>query len=125
MRWPRSASATYRWTTQATLVQLAVARGPSLTRFAWLSNGAACVTIGLKAGPRRFISFHVLVPGEWTVQRGHDLLELIEQDIRAALPLTTLFTHLEPLEDPRAFEDIGLDRPVNLGGIETDSTVAD
>ena len=78
-----------------------------------------------QAGARRFISFHVLVPGEWTVQRGHDLLELIEQDIRVALPLTTLFTHLEPLEDPRAFEDIGLDRHVNLGGIETDSSVAD
>jgi cation diffusion facilitator family transporter len=70
-----------------------------------------------QAGARRFVSFHVLVPGAWSVQRGHDLLELIEQDIRAALPLTTLFTHLEPLEDPRAFEDIGLDRP--------DSTVAD
>ena len=65
-----------------------------------------------QAGARRFVSFHVLVPGEWTVRRGHDLLELIEQDIRVALPLTTLFTHLEPVEDPRAFEDTGLDRPL-------------
>jgi cation diffusion facilitator family transporter len=65
-----------------------------------------------QAGARRFVSFHVLVPGEWTVQRGHDLLELIERDIRVALPLTTLFTHLEPVEDPRAFEDTGLDRPL-------------
>jgi cation diffusion facilitator family transporter len=63
-----------------------------------------------QAGRRRFVSLHVLVPGAWTVQRGHDLLEELEQDIRAALGTTTTFTHLEPLEDPRAFEDIGLDR---------------
>jgi divalent metal cation (Fe/Co/Zn/Cd) transporter len=74
------------------------------------SNGLPCARARRALG--RFVSFHVLVPGEWTVRRGHDLLELIEQDIRVAQPLTTLFTHLEPVEDPRAFEDTGLDRPV-------------
>ena len=62
------------------------------------------------AGARRFISLHVLVPGEWTVRRGHDLCEEIEMAIREALPDTTVFTHLEPLEDPIAWEDVGLDR---------------
>lgn len=38
-----------------------------------------------QAGVRPFISFHVLVPGEWTVQRGHDLVERLERDIRAAV----------------------------------------
>ena len=28
-----------------------------------------------QAGSRRFVSMHVLVPGAWTVQRGHDLVE--------------------------------------------------
>ncbi len=37
-----------------------------------------------EAGPRRFISFHVLVPGDWSVQHGHDVLEQIEHDVRAA-----------------------------------------
>ncbi len=62
------------------------------------------------AGSRSFVSFHVLVPGEWTVQRGHDLLEQIERDIRAALPSATVFTHLEPIGDPAAWQDISLDR---------------
>jgi cation diffusion facilitator family transporter len=62
------------------------------------------------AGRRSFISFHALVPGSWSVQRGHDMLENIERDIRAALPGATVFTHLEPLEDPVAWQDLSLDR---------------
>jgi cation diffusion facilitator family transporter len=62
------------------------------------------------AGPRRFVAVHILVPGNWTVQRGHQLLEAIEAEIRAALPATTLFTHLEALEDPASFDDTALDR---------------
>ncbi len=64
-----------------------------------------------QAGARRFISFHVLVPGKWTVQRGHQLLEQIEAEIRQALPNATVFTHLEPIEDPVSQQDTGLDRP--------------
>jgi len=63
-----------------------------------------------QSGFRRFVSFHVLVPGEWTVQRGHELLERIEADVRAALPGATVFTHLESLDDPAAWDDTGLDR---------------
>jgi len=63
-----------------------------------------------QAGARRFVSMHVLVPGEWTVRQGHDLLEQIEQDIRAAIPNATVLTHLEALEDPAAWQDEGLDR---------------
>jgi cation diffusion facilitator family transporter len=62
------------------------------------------------AGARRFVSVHILVPGSWTVQRGHQLLESIEHDIRAALPSTTVFTHLESLDDPASFADTTLDR---------------
>jgi cation diffusion facilitator family transporter len=63
-----------------------------------------------QAGPRRFVSVHVLVPGAWTVMQGHDLLERIEADMRAALPLVSVLTHLEPLEDPAAHNDLELDR---------------
>lgn len=62
------------------------------------------------SGRRQFVEMHVLVPGDWTVQKGHDLLERIEDAIRAALPGTTVFTHLEPIEDPLAFQDQTLDR---------------
>jgi cation diffusion facilitator family transporter len=63
-----------------------------------------------QAGARRFISVHILVPGEWTVQRGHDLLEDIEDRIRETVPNSTVFTHLEPLEDPISWEDVRLER---------------
>jgi divalent metal cation (Fe/Co/Zn/Cd) transporter len=63
-----------------------------------------------QAGVRSFISFHVLVPGEWSVQRGHDLVERVERDIRAAIPGATVFTHLEPINDPAAWQDLTLDR---------------
>lgn len=62
------------------------------------------------AGQRRFVSLHLLVPGDWTIQHGHDLAERIERDIIAALPKTTVFTHLEPVEDPVSWEDQSLDR---------------
>jgi divalent metal cation (Fe/Co/Zn/Cd) transporter len=63
-----------------------------------------------QAGSRAFVSLHVLVPGAWTVQRGHDTAEEIEQALRGALPYATVFTHLEPAEDPRSFADVDLER---------------
>lgn len=58
-----------------------------------------------ESGRQRFVSMHVLVPGAWTVERGHDLLEAVEQEIREALPNTVVSTHLEPIEDPRSWDD--------------------
>ncbi|HEV2147963.1 MAG TPA: cation diffusion facilitator family transporter [Longimicrobiaceae bacterium] len=63
-----------------------------------------------QAGARRFVSLHVLVPGEWTVQRGHDYLEDLEEEIRGVVPNSTVFTHLEPIEDPLSWEDEPLER---------------
>jgi cation diffusion facilitator family transporter len=62
-----------------------------------------------RAGSRRFVSAHILVPGAWTVQRGHDLLEDIERQIRDALPNTAVITHLEPIEDPASWRDVNLE----------------
>ena len=56
------------------------------------------------------MSLHVIVPGRWTIQRGHRLLESIEADIRGALPNVTVFTHLESLNDPASWDDTNLDR---------------
>ena len=63
-----------------------------------------------KSGRRRFVSVHVLVPGSWSVQRGHDLAERVEAGLREQLAHATVFTHLEPLEDPASFADTALDR---------------
>lgn len=63
-----------------------------------------------QAGGRAFMTLHVLVPGQWTVQYGHDWAERIEHDIHKALPFTHITTHVEPLEDPASMNDQGLDR---------------
>ena len=63
-----------------------------------------------RAASRRFVDVHILVPGAWTVQRGHDLLERIESEIRGRLTNATVFTHLEPIEDPASWRDAALDR---------------
>jgi cation diffusion facilitator family transporter len=67
-----------------------------------------------QSGAQRFVSVHILVPGSWTVQRGHELLEKIEGDIRNALPNTSVLTHLESLDDPASWKDMALER--NDGG---------
>jgi len=63
-----------------------------------------------QAGARAFVTMHVLVPGAWTVQQGHDWSERIEADLRRALPGVHVTTHIEPKEDPVAHGDQELDR---------------
>jgi cation diffusion facilitator family transporter len=63
-----------------------------------------------QSASRRFVSLHVLVPGQWTVERGHHLLEQIEADLRGALPNVVVFTHLEAIGDPASYQDQTLDR---------------
>lgn len=77
----------------------------------WTAEGIAFHAFRTRrSGARRFMSVHVLVPGDWTVQRGHDLLERIEGEIRRAVPRITVFTHLEPVEDPVSWHDTTLER---------------
>jgi cation diffusion facilitator family transporter len=64
-----------------------------------------------QAGARVFVTLHVLVPGDWTVQLGHDWCERIEGDIRRRLTHAHVTTHLEPQEDPLSLADQHLDRP--------------
>ncbi|MBB1025211.1 MULTISPECIES: cation diffusion facilitator family transporter [unclassified Dietzia] len=61
-----------------------------------------------ESGRWRFVEFHALVPGDWSVDQGHDLVETVEQEIHAALPHSHITTHLEPIEDERAYNDVRL-----------------
>ncbi|MBN1509198.1 MAG: cation transporter [Sedimentisphaerales bacterium] len=63
-----------------------------------------------QAAGRRFVSIHVLVPGRWSTHKGHHLVEDVEKDIRDVLSGVTVFTHLEPVDDPLSFQDIEIDR---------------
>jgi cation diffusion facilitator family transporter len=58
-----------------------------------------------EAGRQRFVSMHVLVPGAWSIQKGHDLSEELEAEIIAELPDAIITTHVEPLEDERSWAD--------------------
>jgi cation diffusion facilitator family transporter len=51
-----------------------------------------------KSGPRRFIDFHLLVPGESTVNEAHALCDQIEATLESALPNTAVTIHVEPAE---------------------------
>lgn len=63
-----------------------------------------------QSGARSFVSVQIQVPGSWSVQRGHDLLEAIEDQVRQVVPAATVFTHIEPIEDPASWQDERLDR---------------
>ncbi len=63
------------------------------------------------AGQRKFISVHLLVPGEWTVKQGHDWADHVEETIIGLFDEpVTVSTHIEPVDDPASMEDIGIDR---------------
>ncbi|MBK8460941.1 MAG: cation diffusion facilitator family transporter [Micropruina sp.] len=66
-----------------------------------------------QAGHERFVRVDMLVPGAWSVRRGHDLIEDLEAALRAELPDLDMVVHLEPLEDPRAYADHPVEVPIH------------
>ena len=52
-----------------------------------------------------FVDVHVLVAGKTSVQAGHDLVEALEAKIVAQLPHVEVLIHLEPIEDPKSWDD--------------------
>jgi len=63
-----------------------------------------------QAGARRFISFHLLVPDAWPVDRAHQLSEEIEERIRSLVPSAITLSHIEPISQPASYDDIKLER---------------
>jgi cation diffusion facilitator family transporter len=63
-----------------------------------------------QAGGRRFISFHLLVPDAWPVDRAHALSEEIEERIRSLVPQAITLSHIEPISQPASYDDIKLER---------------
>jgi cation diffusion facilitator family transporter len=57
-----------------------------------------------KSGARRFVDFHLLVPGETSVQEAHDLVEQIDSRIEARLANTFVTIHIEPREDHASWD---------------------
>jgi cation diffusion facilitator family transporter len=61
-----------------------------------------------QAGRRRFVDFHLLVPGRLTVQEAHTLTGRIEESVRGALPELEVTVHIEPIEDRSSWRDSAL-----------------
>ena len=59
-----------------------------------------------ESGARQFMEMHMLVPGDWSVQRGHDAMEDLIEEIVAQFPAMRVTGHLEPIADPRSYEDM-------------------
>jgi len=63
-----------------------------------------------QAGARRFISFHLLVPDAWPVDRAHQLSEEVEERVRELVPNAITLSHIEPISQPASYDDIKLER---------------
>ena len=61
-----------------------------------------------ESGQRQFMEMHMLVPGMWTVRQGHDVMEDLVDHLVAEFPDLKVTGHLEPIEDPRSYEDMDL-----------------
>lgn len=68
-----------------------------------------------RAAARQFMSVHLLMPGNWSISRGHDLAERLESDLRQAVPGLIVLTHLEPDDDPVSWQDVELERKDTSG----------
>jgi cation diffusion facilitator family transporter len=61
-----------------------------------------------QAGARRFVDFHLLVPGRLSVKEAHALTGEVEAALAAALEGVEVTVHVEPIEDRAAYEDSAL-----------------
>jgi cation diffusion facilitator family transporter len=58
-----------------------------------------------QSGSMKVISMHILVPGQWTVDRGHEFTSKIEKELSLEIADSMIFTHLESLSDPASFDN--------------------
>lgn len=61
-----------------------------------------------KAGARRFVDFHLLLPGTVSVQHAHDLTHRVERAVKSSFPDTETTIHIEPIEEPASWDDSAL-----------------
>jgi cation diffusion facilitator family transporter len=59
-----------------------------------------------QSAARRFVSVHMLVPGEWTVHDAHHVAEDFESDVRSQLKDAIVHTHIEPIDDEISINDV-------------------
>ena len=63
-----------------------------------------------QAAARKFMVVHLLVPGDWSVKKGHALAEQVETRVMKDISNANIVTHVEPIEDPISMKDATIDR---------------
>lgn len=63
-----------------------------------------------QSASKRFISFHLLVPGDYNVYNAHEITKSIENELIKEFAYSDIFIHLEPIDDPDAFDDFLSDK---------------
>ena len=58
-----------------------------------------------RAGEQRFADYHLLVPGHISVRQAHDCEMHIGRAIESAIPGIEVTSHIEPIEEPAAYND--------------------
>ena len=48
------------------------------------------------SGTHYFAQFHVWVPADWTVQKAHDRLDIVEEELQQRFPGTEILIHVDP-----------------------------
>lgn len=66
-----------------------------------------------QSAARKFMVVHLLVPGDWSVRKGHSLAEKFESQVIETIPNTNIVTHIEPIEDPLSMVDASITRGMN------------
>lgn len=61
-----------------------------------------------KAGARRFVDFHLLLPGAFSLQHAHDVTDRVEKAVKSEFPGTETTVHIEPIEEPASWDDSAL-----------------
>jgi cation diffusion facilitator family transporter len=65
-----------------------------------------------QAAARKFMVVHLLVPGNWSVRKGHMLAEQFEKRVIETITNANIVTHIEPIEDPLSMKDANIDREI-------------
>lgn len=68
-----------------------------------------------RAGRQRFMDYNLLVPGDYPVSQAHDCEMAIGDAIRQLIPGIEITAHIEPVEEPQAWNDHIVDSGARRG----------
>jgi cation diffusion facilitator family transporter len=66
-----------------------------------------------QAAARKFLVVHLLVPGDWSVRKGHKVAEQVETRVLESIKNANIVTHIEPVDDPLSMQDASVERGMN------------